>query len=433
VRIFLILIFLSVFAWAAPARADGTLTLRDCYRMALARSESLAIQEDTIRIAEAHYLQALGNVLPHLNTIATEVIQDTGGGAAGGGGSSAVGNTLTRRSRPEVTIQLTQPLFQGFREFKALHIANAEKSRNSLQTDRARQILFSDVARAYYTVMQVERIFDTQSSLIGTLSNRTKELRDRIEIGKSRNSELLTTESQLAVVQANLEATRGQIVTSREFLGFLVGASVTQKLVDEFKTPERLAPVTTYVATLEGRPDIGASAESVRLAQGKLDFEKGALYPTLDFVGNYYPYRVGFLKDINWDLTFTLNIPIFQGGLTRGRIREAAVQLNQAQLSDSESNRQGELEVRQAYESLKSALAQQAALQRSESKANESFQVQQNEYRLGLVNNLDVLQALRTLQEQKLEALQEYYDAKLQYLNLLVAAGQLPPKKETSE
>lgn len=418
---------------AAPARGEGTLTLKESYEKALARSETVAIQEETIRIAEAHYLQALGTVLPHVNVIGTEIIQDTGGGIGGGAGGGSVDTTLTRRSRPEVAVQLVQPLFQGFREFRALKAASAEKRQNKLLTERARQTLFSDVAQAYYTVLEVEQQRDIQNSLRGTLSKRTGELQERIRLGKSRGSELLTTEAEIANVEADLEQTKGLIATSRDYLAFLIGEPVTQKLVDEFKTPAKLPPVTAYIDTLTSRPDIGASQQSVRIAQGRLDYQKGGRYPTLDFVGNYYPYRVGFLKDIDWDLTFTMNIPVFQGGATRGLIREAAAQLDQAKLSDSLTARQAEMDVRRAYDNLKYSRSQEAALRRAESKSGQSFQAQQDEYRLGLVNNLDVLVSLRSWQQQRLETNLAYFTTKLNYLNVLVASGDLPPKLQASE
>jgi len=43
----------------SKANAEGVLTLDDAYRMTLKQSESLAIQDEQIKIAEAHYLEAL--------------------------------------------------------------------------------------------------------------------------------------------------------------------------------------------------------------------------------------------------------------------------------------------------------------------------------------------------------------------------------------
>ncbi len=420
-------IFLLVWTSSAGAEASGALTLRQAYEKALAQSESLAIQEQTIRIAEAHYLQALGTVLPHINVVASEFIQDTSGSSSSSSGGTSVSNTFISRSRPQVGVALVQPLFQGFREFRALRVANAEKLQNTYRTERARQILFSDVARAYYTVLQVERQLDIQNSLRGTLLKRTQELKDRIGLGKSRPSELLTTESQLASTEADLENTKGLVATARDFLGFLTGEPATQRLRDEFQVPGRVSSLERYTESLDQRPDLMASKQTVRLAKGQWDYQKGGRYPNANVQANYYFYRTGFQKDIHWDTTFNLNIPIFQGGATRGLIREAEAKYHQATLGDQETDRQAQTDLRQAYDGLKSSQAQDFALRRAEQKASASFIAQQEEYRLGLVNNLDVLQALRDWQQSRLQSNQSYFATKLNYLNVLVASGQLPP------
>ncbi len=422
-----LLLFL-VLAIPRPSLAQeapgSRLTLQEAFHKALVRSESLAIEEQNIRIAEAHYTQTLGTVLPHLDAKATEFIQDTNNS-----GDASVGGTFTRRTRPEVAISLTQPLFQGFREFRALGVSKAEKRQNSFRRDRARQILFADVTRAYYMVLETEHEFEILESIQKTFGNRIHDLNHRIELGKSRESERLTTESQEAAIEAEVERARGVAAISRDYLGFLVGETVTAPLEDQFQVPPSIAPLETYLASLHQRPDLKAASESLRLAQGELHYEKGGRYPTLDFKANYYPYRVGFLSDIDWDMTFSLNFPIFQGGATRGKIREASAQLKQSELEKEESTRRAELEIRQAYHTLEAAKAREEALRRADVKASANYKAQLEEYRLGLVNNLDVLQGLRDWEDRSLDANQGHYQTKLEYLNLLTAIGDLPPKE----
>lgn len=412
------------------AHAAETLTLEEAFLRAYTRSETLEIREQDIRIAEAHYLQALGTVLPQVQVSASELIQDT---APVAGGGDAIGQTFTRRSRPEVAVNLRQPLFQGLREFNALKVSGAERLRNTHQRDRARQILFADVARAYYTVLELENELRILQNLRSTLLKRATELKGRIDLGKSRPSELLTTESETASIEADLEGTKGRILTARDYLGFLVGEAATERLVDEFSVPSqsKIGKVETYLPRGDERPDLNASEEAVRLAKGRLDYEKGGRYPTLDFEGNYYPYRVGFQKDIDWDVNFLLTVPIFKGGATRGRIREAAALHKQSELAHDEALRRAELEIRQAYNKLATSRAREAALRRAEMKAGANYRSLGEEYGLGLVNNLELLQSLRDWQQKKIAANRAHYETKLEYLGLRVAIGDLPTQEPT--
>ncbi len=418
----LITLFIFCSLTSLWAQETNTLTLQQAFQKALNQSESLAIREEDIHIAEAHYRQALGTVLPQLNAKGTEFLQDTNGASDG----STLSSSLTRRSKPEVSIGITQPLFQGFREFRALKIAGSEKQKNIFEKQRAKQILFSDVTRAYYTVIALEKELQILESIQGTMQKRIIELNERLRLGKSRSSEKLTAETQLATLEAQSEKTKGDIGSARELLAFLTFEPVTQKLVDTFEVPTTIEPLDTLLTALSSRPDLKASQESVHLAEGKVNYQKGGHSPTLLFNGNYYPYRVGFQQDIKWDALFTLNFPLFSGGTTMGLVKEAKAGFKQSQLADEEKNRSAERDLRQAYNNLHASFRREAALKKAETKSEANFRAQSQEYRLGLVNNLEVLQSLRDWQERRLDNNQGHYQTKLDYLQLKVAEGNLP-------
>ncbi len=424
-KFFIPLVVLMTGLAASTGGADETqvLTLQESYQKALQQSESVAMSEQNIRIAEGHYLEALGSVLPHISVKASELLQDTSGDTSAGG--SSVGSTFTRRSRPEVAINLKQPLFQGFREFRALKVSGAEKKEDAFQVERAKQLLFFDVARAYYAVLQLEDQLKILESIRSVTQKRSRDLHERIRLGKSRESERLTVESQLASQEAEIEKVRGLIDSAHEMLGFLIGEPVQKKLGDHFQVPAHTAPLSTYLAALKTRPDIKATGEGIRLSKGKLDYEKGGLLPTVNLESNYYPYRVGFASDIKWDVLLTLNFPLFEGGARRGLIKEASAGLRQSELYHQATARAAERDVREAYHNLVASLRREEALRIAASKAQENYQSQVGEYRLGLVNNLDTLQALRDWEEQRLNDNASHYETKLNYLQLKISSGDL--------
>jgi outer membrane protein len=417
------LIVALLFLYApSQAQEKESLTLEQCFQETLQQSESFAIQEETIRIAQAHYWQALGQVLPHFEMNASNRFQDTSEIESDNG----VGSTFTRSSTPSVALTLRQPLFQGLREFRSLSIAQSEQKKNSLETERAEQLLFLDVAQAYYTVLELEKELEILESMRETLQKRAQELQERIRLGKSRQSESLNMESELASTEGEIEKMRGAAQAARDWLSFLRGKESSQKLADEFQTPARLPEIETYLSSLTSRPDLDAADHAVKLAQGELLYEKGARFPTVDVEGNYYLYRIGFYEEIDWDVLFSLNFPIFTGGETKGRILEAKSGLRQAQLTQQELLRRSDTEVRQHYHNLAASQSLEAALERAESHGAANYQAQAEEYRLGWVDNLDVLQALRDWQEKRRELNQAHYQTKLDYAQLKVATGEAP-------
>ncbi len=408
-------------AWAR-AQEEQILTLEQCFEEALHQSESLAIQEESIRIAEAQYEQALGGVLPHLALEGSNRFQDTIQSDSG----SSVGSTFTRSSTPEAAVTLTQPLFQGFRKIRSLKIAHAEEKKTSLERDRAIQLLYLDVAQAYIATLQLEKDLEILDSIYETLNQRTQELQERIRLGKSRESEILSIHSELARTQGEREKTRRLLQSARDLLSFLRGKETQEKLVDEIALPEKIPSVESFLTPLPLRPDLQATHQAVEMAQGRLLYEKGARWPTVDLSGKYYLYRVGFWEDIRWDATFSLNFPLYSGGEIKGRILEAQATLRQTELARREALRRSDLEVRQFYHNWAASESLQKSLEEAESYAAADYQSHVKEYRVGWVNNLDVLQSLRDWQERQREWNGTFYQTKLDYLQLKTATGEMP-------
>ena len=153
-RILLLGFFLFGVLWHQPSRAAEKMNLQDCYNLALQRSETVAITEQEIAIAQALYTQALGSVLPKLSINVSELLQDSSSQSDGAG---TVGSTFTQFSRPAVAVTLRQPIFRGFKEFRALKLAKVNESQKRLLTRNAERLLYQDVVIAFLTIVKIER------------------------------------------------------------------------------------------------------------------------------------------------------------------------------------------------------------------------------------------------------------------------------------
>ncbi|MDO8461984.1 MAG: TolC family protein, partial [Deltaproteobacteria bacterium] len=202
------------------------MTLEDCYQKSLVHIESVAIQEEEIHAAEGRYWQAIGTALPHISARGTEFIQDTSSAPASG---ETIGSSFLRQTKPEVALHLKQPIFQGFREFKSISGSSADRQRVKFDTERKGQLLFLEVAEVFLTVRQLENDLEILESQKKVMTDRTKELRGRVRLGKSRRSEILTTESQAANLEAEIARIRGSLAITRETLSFITGIRQDQK------------------------------------------------------------------------------------------------------------------------------------------------------------------------------------------------------------
>jgi outer membrane protein len=411
----------------STARAEEKMNLRQCYDLALARMETVAISNEDIERAKARYIQALGSVLPQISINAQEFLQDDSSNANTGGGNNNVTSTLTRFSTPQVAFTVTQNLFRGFKEFHALKLSHWDKELQKAKLADVERLLLRDVATAFYTVAKIELDIKTSQRIIGVINGQIRDLRDRVKLGKSRESEQLAQETDLSLLEADLTKKQGDRKIAYEMLSFLTGLDPQPPIEAREPIERKLDPVDKYQAQAETRPDIEAAKDSYQISKGNVAIAKGDLLPFANAEANFYPYRVGFRKDIHWDATFNLNVPVFNL-TTWGNIKDAKLQAKQADLQAQLTRRQALNDVKQAYDGYHSSLYQYKKYQFAAQKAEESYQKQTEDFHNNLITNLDVLQAQRTW----LDALRQRDTAKAQVwadfaaLVITIGTGALP-------
>ncbi len=400
--------------------AAAALTLDDYYAAALKRSEVVATQSELIRQAEERYRQAGASRLPTVDAIATRTRLDDGA-------TDATANpTRQRNSR----LTATQPLFRGFREFATVRQTQALMGAQGEDYRGARAQLFKDVAQNFYDVLTLEQDLANLDGQIRQHQQREKELDDRVRIGRSRVGEVLTVQATVGTLRAQVESRRAELAAAREAFAFLSGLPVATPLHDTETVPENPAALDEHLARLELRPDVKAARQRLTAAQENVAVARGAHLPSLDLVANRYLERTGSLRDVEWDVQLALTLPLYAGGGTQSRVREAASQGTQAELNASQVRRQAEQEIRALHQAVTLDRSQLDALEKATEAARKNYEAQRHDYRLGLVTNLDALQALTAFQENQRALDRARYAAKLNHLRLQAASARRPDAPE---
>ena len=406
--------------------AAEALTLDEYFAAALKRSEVVATQGELIRQAEEHYKQANSALRPTVNGVASYTRQDPIPA-----GELSTSTSPNRQSLAKLTA--TQPLFRGFREFAALRQTKALLGAQDQDYRNARTQLFMDVTQNFYTVLSIEQDLKNFGEEINQNIDREKELNSRVRIGRSRIGEVLSVQSTISTLRAQVEQLQAQLGTAREAFAFLSGLASTTLLRDTEDLPANLEPLDDYLARLELRPGVIAGRQRLSAARENTKVARGAHLPSLDLNANSYLERTGNLRGSTWDVGIALTVPIYAGGLLQSKVSEAVSQRTQAELSASQVSRQAEQEIRSIYQSVVFDRSQLDALEKATESARKNYEAQRRDYRLGLVTNLDVLQALTAFQENQRALDRARYTSKLDYLKLQAAAVRRPaPSPETA-
>ena len=408
---------------AIPADAADGLSLDDYFAAALQRSEIVATQVESIRQAEERYQQASAALYPTVEGIASYTRQESVA-------PRALNSTPIPSRQPLARLSATQPLFRGFREFAALRQSQALIGAQQLDYESARVQLFKDIAQNFFNILSIQQELVNLDKEIEQNLKRETEIRARVRIGRSRASEILTVQSAISTLRAEGEQLRGQELIARETFAFLSGLDAAAPLRDTELPPTQPEPLDTYVAGIGRRPDVQASRQRLTATQESIEIARGARLPTVDLTGNYYLKRSGSLEDVNWDVGIVLTVPLYTGGAIQSQVREAVSQRTQAELSLSRAQRLAEQEVRASYRSVVYDRSQIEALATATELARKNYEAQARDYRLGLVTNLEVLQALTALQQNQRALDRVRYTMKLDHVRLETAAARRPARPE---
>lgn len=407
-KIILLLSFLFCVSPFVSAEELG-LTLKECYQMALKQSETIAIQLEYIDEIKAQTMQAMSVALPSVSFMYTDQWQDN------------VVNRHRTEGKEEARFVFSQPLFTGFKEMAAIRANKYLKTQKQAELKRARQLLFADVVDAFYLYFAYQQDIKRMKAIEKILEDRLQEMKKREKIGKSRLSEVVSVEARLRRVQADLEVVYTQLEVSGYLLEFLIGKRpqqlIDEDLFDEIKLEDALL-------LMKERADITAAKEAVKVYEQQIVSARSALFPTMSLNANQYTKRDGSNDGNDWDISFVVNVPIFNGLNDYGAVQQAKSQKTQMELRFQQAMRMAYQQVQSAYVRYRSYTKRLELLTLAVKASEENYRLQKEDYERNLVNQLEVLQALEDLSTIERTWIVSKADARRSFWLLKVAMGE---------
>jgi outer membrane protein len=414
VLILLAALFLPSNTLFASDNTAGDFSLSDCYRLALKQSETIGIDAQRIKEAEAHFLQALAIVLPQVSISSSDTY---GYGGILGPGQSSSPHNYTRN------FIFQEALFSGFKEFAAMRASGFEKKQRQKEKERAEQLLFFNVSDSFYLLLEQKEDLEALESIEQALLERIRELNKRIGIGRSRKSEVVTVIAQLYQTRSDIVAVKNQRDVAKELLEFLTGVAVPDiKETDDIFS--KIKPEEYYAAQARMRADIEAAENALGAARANIDVAKSGYLPKVTLTTDYYTDSNSSQPGTKADAIIAVNVPIFEGTQVIGNVKQARAQARESELQLQLTGRQAQTDVRQTYTSLRYSLKSFAILKNALVASERNYYLQKRDYRFNVVNNLDVLAAIQTMLNTRINYIHASNDSKRLYWQLCVAAGE---------
>jgi len=336
-----------------------------------------------------------------------------------------------------------------FRWDQVVNLKRADKQVTKAEAVReaAQQDLVIRVAQRYFNVLAAEDRLTSIHADRTAIARQLEQAKQRFEVGLIAITDV--QESQAAYDQSVADeiSAKRQLASAREFLREITGEYVTQLSAPKDDMPLRRPEKSEREwvdLSLSQNLNLVASRLDEELARDEISFQRTGHYPTLDLVvrtGNQtsegsgsttFPGPPSVVEpyssddDRNFDsIGLQFNIPLFAGGGTSSRVREAVYLHRAAREQLRRVTRETERQSRDAYLGVLAEESRVKALKQAVASSQTALEATQAGFDVGTRTIVDVLNSQFALYAAKTNYQRSRYDYILNALRLKQAAGTL--------
>jgi outer membrane protein len=434
----------------AGAHAEDLL---QTYELARAGDPQLAAAESGRLATKEGAVQARAALLPQLDGSATYRRSKSTGPSTQTQFDPVTGEPVrfsgdsesTTNSR-SVGLNLSQVLFD-FGSFSRVKSQNAISHAADFQVESAGDSLVTRTSQAYFNVLVAIESLAAAETQETALKKQFDFASKRLEVGLAPITDVHEARAQYDSARANTIVVRNALEDAYQALVEITGQPVRnlKGLPVDFQPslPNERDADAWVAAAIDNNPALKAKQLQVQASEADVTTARAGHLPTLYFNGSYG-------KNASWgDSTFsstnppfsstfpignesrgpsfglTLSVPIFAGGATQSRVRQALAQRDVASDELEQQKRGLERATRNAYQTLVAGISEVEARRLALVSAQSAYDASQVGLEVGTRTVLDVLNNQQTLFRAQLDYAQARYNFLQNRLLLEQAAGTL--------
>lgn len=377
-------------------------------RNALAQNPNMAAAEAVLRQAQENYNAQAGSlVYPSVNGQLGVARQKTSAATAGAG--AGVFNLYNA----SVNVSYTPDVFGATR--RTLEGAQAAVDYQRYQVEATYLTLSANVVTTAIQEASLRAQLKATREVLDALNRQLGVIEKQFEFGAIPRTTVLSQRNQVAQIAATVAPLEKSLAAAQHQLSVLAGklpgeAGMPEFALESLTLPEQL-PVSLPSALVRQRPDIRASEEQLHQASAAIGVATAAQYPQFTLSGSYGSSAQNFGKlfesDTNvWNLAASLTQPIFNGGALSARRRAAEAAYDAAAAQYRATVLVAFQNVADALRALDADAAALKAQAEAEALAKETLTLSEQQYKLGGISYLVLLDAQRSYQQTHIALVQ---------------------------
>jgi HAE1 family hydrophobic/amphiphilic exporter-1 len=320
-----------------------------------------------------------------------------------------------------LTLSLQQPLFTWGRIRNSYDIARYGLSLTQEEHRKAQQEIRLSAASLFYSALLANELITVRKESIARIEDHLSTVEERYDKGYISEFEVLRVKVQLANAKPPLVQAKNLYHLTLDNLKNLLGISLSDSVnLDgtlESEPVEMNQPQAEEFA-FKNRSELRLVSQQERIGRKALALADAENKPSLFGTANYEYKRPYFSEDkwkTDWNFTLALSLPIFDGFLTRSKVKQAKSNLTQLDIAEKQIRDLIRLEISQAVSDLDLALENILSQKENVKQAKEALRIARVQYEKGMLTNLELMDtefALTVAETNYLQAQSDYLVAK---------------------
>jgi outer membrane protein TolC len=390
----------------SPSSAPATITLQDALARAQKNEPQYRNALTQYGVARANTVQGRAALLPNVS-YAGSFLYTQGNGTASGRfiANNGVHEYVSEGNAHEALS------WQAMAEYRR---ARAQEALAKAQAEIATRGLVVVVTQAYYGSIVAQRKFAV-AQRAATEAQNFFEVTEKLERGgEVAHSDTIKAQLQFQQQQRGLQDAQLTMDRARLDLAVLIFPNFNENFitVDDLDNLGAL-PSFSEVETLAGKanPQLSAALAAMKVANQEVAVARNGFLPSLSmdyFYGidanqfavngldqTVFPPRP--VRNLGYSAVATLDIPIWNWGATRARVRSAQLERNQAKVELSFAQRKMAADLKDFFNEAQTSRSELESLRQSAELAAESLRLTTLRYQAGEATALEVVDSQNIL------------------------------------
>jgi outer membrane protein len=269
----------------------------------------------------------------------------------------------------------------------------------------------------FYAILYLQENLSVQNDLIDALNQHLMVTQKKAQTGTATDFDVLTTQVRVATAKSQKIDIDNLLQKQNIALRQLLDMPQDQPL--HLRGGFAVVPIglnadSLVAITMAQRPEIklAGNAEATAKIQNQLAALGDKPSLKLDVAAGF---KNGYIPDLNtikgnWDAGIQIQVPIFNGYRTRTKVDETRAKVNAAEAHTRDIERQIASETQQAIADVQASLEKIQTSELQIKQAEQAVAMAETRYNIGVITNLDLLDAQTSLSQAKLVHLKALYD-----------------------